>query len=148
MKLILSFAALLLNLCAVSQTPTQQAQSSNDTSKVKMDKYCEQFMQTFSKGLYSKAIQSLKEASYMDEAKIDKLDTALNIQMQQVRYAYGSTIGYEFVEEKKINNTVARRRYLLKFKQYFAVFDFTLYHNDTGWTVVNFDFNSNNKMLF
>jgi hypothetical protein len=84
----------------------------------------------------------------MDENKIDKLDTALNNQMQQVRYAYGSAIGYEFVEEKKINNSVARRRYLLKFKQYFAIFDFTLYNNNSRWSIVNFDFNSNSKMLF
>lgn len=105
-------------------------------------------MATFSRGYYSKAIQTLKQDSFIDEDDIDKLDTTLNDQMVRIRYAYGSIISYELVDEKKINNSIARRRYLLKFKRYFVIFDFTIYNNGSGWAIVNFDFNSNNKMLF
>lgn len=41
-----------------------------DTSKAKIDSICDQFMETFSKGSYSKAIQSLKKKSFIDEEKL------------------------------------------------------------------------------
>ena len=139
--LILSLFFVCLSLFAFTQ-------HSVAISKEKIDSACDKFMKTFSEGNFSQAIQMLKNNSFIEEETIDKLDTSLNNQMQQVRYSYGSIVGFEFVDEKKINNSIARRRYLLKFKRYFAVFDFTLYNNDLNWSIVNFDFVSNNKNLF
>jgi|JI9StandDraft_2_1071091.scaffolds.fasta_scaffold13399_5 hypothetical protein len=123
-------------------------QSKPYTTKDSINIFCDKVMQTLVDGKYSAAIQMFKQKSVMDETVIDKIDKTLNDQMPGILPYYGKILGYELVEEKQLKNVLTRKRYILKFENYFLSFDFVLYNNSTGWTVSNFYYKDETKELF
>ncbi|MEO7763361.1 MAG: hypothetical protein ABIR78_03315, partial [Ferruginibacter sp.] len=79
---------------------------------------------------------------------INSIDKNLVEQMANLQPYYKKIVEYEYIEEKAIKNSVVRRRYLLKFENYFLTVDFVLYNNRSGWTVSNFNYYDNPKELF
>jgi len=118
------------------------------TSRDSINAYCDKVMQTFEKAKYSDAIQLFRQRSVMDTLTINNIDKTMNEQMEALKPYYKQVVGFEFLEEKPIKNTVVRRRYLLKFENYFLTVDFFLYNNGTGWTVSNFNYRDDPKELF
>lgn len=118
------------------------------TTRDSINLFCDQLMQTIADGKYSEAIQTFRLKSVMDASVIDNVDKTLNEQMPGILPYYGKILGYELVEEKSLKNTLARRKYILKFEFYFLTFDFVLYNNNTGWTVSNFYYKDETKELF
>lgn len=118
------------------------------TTRDSINMFCDKVMQTLVDGKYSAAIQMFKQRSVMDETVIDKIDKTLNDQMPGILPYYGKILSYELLEEKLLKNALARKRYILKFENYFLSFDFILYNNGTGWTVSNFYYKDETKELF
>lgn len=118
------------------------------TTRDSINVFCDKVMQTLVDGKYSAAIQMFRQRSVMDVTVIDKVDKTLNDQMPGILPYYGKILSYELVEEKLLKNTLARKRYILKFENYFLSFDFVLYNNGTGWTVSNFYYKDETKELF
>jgi len=118
------------------------------TTKDSINMFCDKVMQTLVDGKYSTAIQMFKQKSVMDETVIDKIDKTLNDQMPGILPYYGKILSYELVEEKQLKNVLTRKRYILKFENYFLSFDFVLYNNGSGWTVSNFYYKDETKELF
>lgn len=123
-------------------------QSKMYTTRDSINTFCDKVMQTLVDGRYSAAIQMFRQKSVMDVTVIDKIDKTLNDQMPGILPYYGKILGYELVEEKSLKNALARKRYILKFENYFLSFDFVLYNNTTGWTVSNFYYKDETKELF
>ncbi len=140
-KLIFTFL-----LSAITLISYGQVNSANNRDS--LNKFCDKVMQTFVDGKFSNAIQLFKQNSVMDIITIDNLDKTVNEQMAGILPAYKRIMGYELIEEKVIKNTLVRRRYLLKFENYFLTFDFILYNNGLGWTVSNFNYKDEPKELF
>jgi hypothetical protein len=118
------------------------------TTKDSLNSACDKVMQTLVDGKYSTAIQMLKGRSVMDASVVDNIDKTLNEQMANILPYYGKIMGYEFVDEKNLKNTVTRRRYILQFEFYFLSFDFVLYNNSKGWSVSHFYYKDETKELF
>lgn len=118
------------------------------TTRDSINIFCDKVMQTLVDGKYSAAIQMFKQRSVMDETVIDKIDKTLNDQMPGILPYYGKILSYELVEEKQLKNVLSRKRYILKFENYFLSFDFVLYNNGTGWTISNFYYKDETKELF
>ena len=118
------------------------------TTRDSINVFCDKVMQTLVDGKFSAAMQMFKQKSVMDAAVIDKIDKTLNDQMPGILPYYGKILSYELVEEKLLKNALARKRYILKFENYFLSFDFVLYNNGTGWTVSNFYYKDETKELF
>jgi hypothetical protein len=118
------------------------------TTRDSLNGFCDKVMQTIGEGKYSTAIQLFTKNSVMDASVIDNIDKTLNDQMPNILPYYGKIVGYELVEEKSLKNALARRKYILKFENYFLTFDFILYNNNTGWTVSNFYYKDETKELF
>lgn len=140
-KWILTFFLSITVLMSYSQTKAF-------TSRDSLNAYCDKVMQTFVEGNFSKGIQLFKQNSVMDTATVNGIDITMNEQMTNIMPVYKKLVGYELIEEKAIKNSIARRRYLLKFENYFLTFDFILYNNGTGWTVSNFNYKDEPKELF
>lgn len=140
-KLIFTFLLSAITLISYGQV---NAANNRDS----LNKFCDKVMQTFVDGKFSNAIQLFKQNSVMDIITIDNLDKTVNEQMAGILPAYKRIMGYELIEEKVIKNTLVRRRYLLKFENYFLTFDFILYNNGLGWTVSNFNYKDEPKELF
>lgn len=118
------------------------------TSKDSINIYCDKVMQTFEKAKYSEAIQLFRKHSVMDTTTINNIDKTMNEQMEALQPYYKKVMGFEFLEDRAIKNSVVRRRYLLKFENYFLTVDFFLYNNGSGWTVSNFNYRDDPKELF
>lgn len=118
------------------------------TTRDSLNAFCDKVMQTLVLGKYSEAIQSFNKKSVMDASVIDNIDKTLVDQMPGILPYYGKIVGYELIEEKELKNALARRKYILKFENYFLTFDFVLYNNNTGWTVSNFYYKDETKELF
>jgi hypothetical protein len=118
------------------------------TSRDSLNAFCDKVMQTFEKAKYADAIQLFRQRSVMDTSTINNIDKTMNEQMEGLKPYYKKVIGFELLEEKPVKNTVVRRRYLLKFENYFLTVDFFLYNNGTGWTVSNFNYRDDPKELF
>ena len=123
-------------------------QSKMYTTRDSINLFCDKVMQTIVDGKFSTAIQMFRQRSVMDVTVIDKVDKTLNDQMPGILPYYGKILNYELVEEKLLKNALARKRYILKFENYFLSFDFVLYNNGTGWTVSNFYYKDETKELF
>ena len=124
------------------------AQANLFTSKDSLNMFCDKVMQTLVDGKYSTAIQMLTQKSVLDTAVINSIDKTLSDQLPGILPYYGKILSYELLEEKLLKNTLARKRYILKFENYFLSFDFVLYNNGTGWTVSNFYYKDETKELF
>ncbi len=118
------------------------------TTRDSLNAFCDKVMATLVSGKYSEAIQSFNKKSVMDASVIDNIDKTLVDQMPGILPYYGKIMGYELIEEKELKNALARRKYILKFENYFLTFDFVLYNNNTGWTVSNFYYKDETKELF
>ena len=137
------FAFLLLSISLSSC-----GQPNTDKGKAKLNASCDRFMQSFKEGKFSEAVQSLRQISVLDHETIDTLDKTVNEQMQGVIAAYKNIVGYELIEDRLIKNSIARRRYLLKFEKYFLTFNFILYNNGSAWTITNFNYKDEFQELF
>jgi len=118
------------------------------TTRESLNVFCDKVMQTIAEGKYSAAIQQFNLKSVMDASVINNVDKTLNEQMPNILPYYGKIIGYELIDEKNLGKALARRKYILKFENYFLTFDFVLYNNNTGWTVSNFYYKDETKELF
>ena len=118
-----------------------QNQQSTDKDKERINKVCDQFMQTFADGKIQGALQLLKQNTVMAPATIDTLQVTIVNQADKAFPAYGKILSYDFVTERKIKDFIAKRFYILKFDKYYLKFDFTLYNNGKGWTITNFNYN-------
>ncbi len=123
-------------------------QSNLFTTRDSLNMFCDKVMKTLADKKYSEAVQLFRQRSVLDTSNINSIDKTLVDQMTGLQPYYGKLVEYEFIEEKAIKNAVVRRRYLLKFENYFLTVDFILYNNGTGWTVSNFNYKDDPKELF
>jgi hypothetical protein len=112
-----------------------------DKDKERLDKVCDTFMQSFSKGRFKEALELLKQNSVLEPEKIDTLQVTIENHSRNVFPAYGKMLSTEFIAERKIKDFIAKRFYILKFDKYPIKFDFTLYKGTNGWTITSFTYN-------
>ena len=128
------FFSLILIACA-------QKNQSIEKDKERLDKVCDSFMQTFSKGQFKEAISILKQNSVLEPEKLDSLLVTIENHSAHVFPAYGKMLSAEFINERKIKDFIAKRFYILQFDKYHLKFDFTLYKSTNGWTITSFHYN-------
>ena len=112
-----------------------------DIDKERLEKVCGTFMESFSKGQFQEAVKLLKQNSVLEPEKLDTLLVTFENHSHNVFPAYGKMLSTEFITERKINDFIAKRFYILKFDKYPIKFDFTLYKSTNGWTIISFNYN-------
>jgi hypothetical protein len=114
-----------------------------DKDKQRLDKVCDTFMQTFSKGQFKEAIALLKQNSVLEPEKLDSLLVTIENHSTNIFPEYGKMISAQFITERMIKDFIEKRFYILKFDKYPIKFDFTLYKSTSGWTITSFNYNEN-----
>ena|SRR5436190_18542571 len=112
-----------------------------DKDKERIDKVCDTFMLSFSKGQFKDALELLRQSSVLEAEKIDSLLVTVENHFRNVFPAYGRMLSAEFITERKIKDFIAKRFYILKFEKYPIKFDFTLYRSVKGWTITSVEYN-------
>ena len=100
-------------------------------------------MESFSKGQFKEAVELLKQNSVLEPEKLDTLLVTLQNHSQNIFSAYGKMLSAEFIVERKINDFIAKRFYILKFDKYPIKVDFTLYKSSSAWTITSFNYTDN-----
>ena len=118
-----------------------QKKQSIDKDKERLDKVCDSFMESFSKGQFKESLVLLKQNSVLEPEKLDTLLVTIENHSHNVFPAYGKMLSAEFISERKIKDFLAKRFYILKFEKYPIKFDFTLYKSTNGWTITSFNYN-------
>ena len=70
-------------------------------------------MKNFRYGKLSEALQLLKGNSVMFSVMIDSLEVKIVRDQQKISEGYGKKLSYQFIEERKVKDFIARRYYLL-----------------------------------
>ena len=126
-------SATVLSLTLIS---CEQKKQIIDKDEERLDKVCDTFMLFFSKGQFNEALQLLKQNSVIEHEKIDTLQVTIENHSQNVFPTYG-----KMLSNRKINDFIEKRFYILKFEKYPIKFDFTLYKSSNGWTITSFNYN-------
>ena len=134
--------------CLTAAITNAQATAKPFISRDSLNLYCDKIMQNFRDAKFSEGMQMFKRHSLLDIATIDNMDKTMIEQMANVLPVYKTVVGYELIEEKSLKNTLVRRRYILKYENYFLTFDFILYNNGSGWAVSNFIYKDAPMELF
>jgi hypothetical protein len=133
------FVLILLGVgLSVSSCGQKKTVSAEET---KINKVCDSVLSLFKNGKYDDISNILKSNSFIDEPMIDTLQQNLAIQMQLANSNYGDLISFEFIIERKVNDFIKKRIYVLKFRKYFLKFDITLYKPESKWMITNIDCN-------
>lgn len=133
-KLLAFILSLLLVSCELNN-------QNSEKDKQRIDKVCDQFMQSFVESKSYEAMQLLKRNSIIPPDSIDSLQITISEQYKRIFPSFGKIISYQFITERNIKDFIAKRYYILKFEKYYIKFDFTLYKTVLGWAITNFNYN-------
>ena len=144
MKKTLSFALLLISLVIYSQEIEK-----NYTFRTldEVNSYTDDVMNSFSKGKISNAFSILKMKWILPENEIDQLEGMMLKQLNMIEQRFGNVVGYELAKEFKVNQTLLRRYYFLKYDYHTLICVFTFYNSGKGWMLNGFKYNDDFEIL-
>ena len=138
-NLTAAFFVLLLTACSARQA--------NDSDKERIVNLCEQFMQEFRDSKLISAMEILRNNSIISKQALDNLHQSI-IEQEHIFRSYGKLLNYDFVEEKQVAHGLARRYYILRFENYYSIFQFTIYKTTNGWRFTHFKYDDSLEDLF
>jgi hypothetical protein len=127
---------MVISLTMVSCKETKQ-----ENDKLRINARCDTFMQLFIEEKYSDAVEVLKETSTIEREKLDSLPDTIKEQMRMYSATFGKKIAYDFITEKKVNDFLYKRFYVLRFENSFLKFSFIEYKSSKGWKITSFNYN-------
>jgi hypothetical protein len=130
-RLILLALSLAFFSCSEKQTM--------EPDKARIVNLCETFMQNFRDTKLLAAMDILRDNSIISKESIESLYNQI-ISQEGIFRRYGTVLSYDFIEEKKVTEGLAKRYYILRFENYFSIFQFTIYKTIKGWRITHFKF--------
>jgi len=94
------------------------------------------------------AFKILKPYSSITSAEIDSIAIQSKALREQSRQRYGVPIGYEFIDLKKVGNSLLRLRYIEKTDKTVLLWIFNFYKVKESWILNSFYWNEDYKPLF
>lgn len=118
-------------------------QKNTDKEKADVAIICDSIFNELSRGKTTNSFKILEHNSQIPIRLIDTLRMTYTVQMSNFLIGkYGGVPSYEFISEKKINDSMVERHYVIKFERYTMPFDFTLHNNGTNWRIVRVNYNN------
>lgn len=90
----------------------------------------------------------LKEYSFIPPSEVDSLIGRIKLQLPMVTQRYGNSLGYEFIREERVGNSLVRLTYIQRLDRNALPWHFIFYLSPSGWTVNGFFFVDNPNTLF
>jgi hypothetical protein len=100
--------------------------------------FTDKVMEMVIKGEIKKAFAAIKPYITTSDAELQA--AAQNSETQRVQLAerYGAPIGYEFIGQKKVGDSLVRFIYLEKLEKQALIWAFYFYKSKTGWVINSF----------
>ncbi len=94
------------------------------------------------------AFNVMKPFTPLSETEIDAVALQIKAQRAKNDNRYGNPIGFEFINEKKLGKSLLMLTYIEKTKKHVLPWLFYFYKTEGGWTLNEFKWKDNIKMLF
>jgi len=96
---------------------------------------CDSIMQHIGQGAIKKGFEEIKKYTWISDKEIDIVKKGTIQQLDLVGKRYGDFIGYEFIKQKTISNSIIEFTYLAKCKNHPLVWRFIFYKAEKKWTL-------------
>lgn len=105
-------------------------------------------MQSVAKGDIAKAFEKIKPYTIIPPAEFDSVAFGSISQRDQFGIRYGKTVGYEFISNKKVGNSLIKITYIEKTEKHALPWSFYFYKTPDGWVLNSFSWNDQMPQLF
>lgn len=136
--IVVLFAAFISNLAI--------ADSLKSESDIKS--FADNLMTKIAKGDMTSAFNMMKPYVIIPEAEFQSAALNSKAQRDQFGVRYGRTIGYEYIGQKKIGESLVRFVYIEKTEKHVLPWMFYFYKAPAGWVLNSFFWNDQMPQLF
>jgi hypothetical protein len=105
-------------------------------------------MEKVGRGDIEAGLKSFRHLTIIPTAEFDAMLGQLPLQVPGMSSRFGASMGYEFIGEDKIGESVARLTYIHKFERHAMRWYFYCYKGKRGWIVNTFRFDDKLHELF
>ena len=105
-------------------------------------------MEKVAVGDFDAAFKLMKPYCPLSSTEIDSAAMQTKTLREQFGQRYGTDIGYEFIDSKRVGDSLLRLRYVEKTKIHALPWVFYFYKTKEGWILNSFDWNDRFQGLF
>ncbi len=105
-------------------------------------------MAKVSKGDLSAAFKMMKPYTFIGPAEIDAIIIQSKASREKAGQKNGKPIGYEFIDSKKVGDSLLRFRYVEKNEKNILFWEFYFYKANEGWVLDSFNWTEAYRPLF
>lgn len=142
MKLLVQF--IIISLCFFNNVVFADVLS----SKSKAKELCNKVMSQVAKNNIDEAFNLIKPYAAFSEAEIDTVMVDSKLRREQFLSRYGVSQSYEFINSKKVGDSLLRLLYIEKMENHVIVWNFFFYKTKKGWVLNKFNWNDQYEYLF
>ena len=137
---------ILFTLLTLSFTIAQSQTYLN--SEKDLEKHANLVMSYMSELEFTKAFTELEKHWPLPQNELSQLESQTLKQFNLVGDRFGAVIGFDFVQEKTINDFAIKKTYVVRFEKHLLRVMFTYYKNDQGWMLNSFKWDDSFSELF
>ncbi len=108
----------------------------------------DQIMTSVAAGDLDAAFSTMKPYVPISGTEIDSVAMQSKAAREQYGQRYGKSSSFEFIDSKKIGESLLRLRYIEKTDKHALPWVFYFYRTEAGWVLNSFDWNDMYKKLF
>lgn len=105
-------------------------------------------METLVKGELKKAFNTIKPYITTSEAELQAAAQNSETQRSQLAERYGAPLGYEFIGQKKIGESLIRIIYIEKLEKQAIIWAFYFYKSKSGWVINSFVWDDQVSLIY
>ncbi len=105
-------------------------------------------MESVSKDKLKEGLLKLRPYTVAPVAEFDVQMGQMDLQVSAIAQRFGKSLGYDFVEEEQLGESLVQYVYLQKFEKHILVWRFIFYKPNQEWLLNTWYFNGDVKPLF
>jgi hypothetical protein len=110
--------------------------------------FADRVMGTLEKGGTMAAFAAMKPYTIIPGSEFDSIALASKSQREQFGARFGKTVGFEFIGQKKLGESLIRLTYIEKTEKHAFPWRFYFYKTPSGWALNSFLWNDQMPQLF
>jgi len=121
-----------------------------DTLKSESDLrgFGDRVMGTMTKNGIGAAFEAMKRYVVIPESEFQSMSLASKSQRDQFGVRYGKTIGFEFISQSKVGESLVKLTYIEKTEKHALPWSFYFYKTPAGWALNSFSWSDRMPQLF
>lgn len=109
---------------------------------------CERIMKKVSKSDLEGVFDLMKPYAVISEEELQSISLQSKTQREQLADRLGKSIGYEFINSKKVGQSLMMYQYIEKTEKHALNWNFYFYRTKDGWVLNSFNWNDHIPNLF